>query len=206
MHPTGYRSAHRPTLSLRGCLVLQQHGWSRGSRLVDHAVEDVAGAVIGRGREERVGAVHGDRAQRAAVVAQRAVRLVRQVQVVPGQPLVLCAPQLTSDTCKQCPTSGSLQLVCLIVLGECAGALLTHDASRHPCRCMKGMQRQLPPSELARPGTVRCYSSALCMRSPNSNASSSGTRPDCGHTTGHTCSTAAPLQPAGAGRAPRCRQ
>lgn len=63
--------------------------WRAVARLVDHAMEHVDSAVVGGGREQRVAAVHGNGSQRARMVAQRAVRLVRQVHVKPRQPFVL---------------------------------------------------------------------------------------------------------------------
>ena len=51
---------------------------------VDHAVEDVGGAIVGGRGKEGVGTVEGGAAHRELVVAQRAVGLGGQVQVVPA--------------------------------------------------------------------------------------------------------------------------
>lgn len=52
--------------------------------LVDHAVAHDEVAVVAGGREQRVAAVEGQRAHRAAVQPQRLVRPRRQLQVEPA--------------------------------------------------------------------------------------------------------------------------
>mmetsp|Transcript_28549 Transcript_28549/g.72641 ORF Transcript_28549/g.72641 Transcript_28549/m.72641 type:complete len:248 (-) Transcript_28549:1756-2499(-) len=71
---------------------LERHQERVGHKIrVHHAVEHVRSAVVSGRRKQRVGAVERSAAQRGAVVPQRLVRLVRQVQVVPGEPLVVRA-------------------------------------------------------------------------------------------------------------------
>jgi len=59
------------------------------AHLVDHAVEDVDGSIVGGRRKQGVAPVECHTSQCLLVISQSPVRFGGQVQIKPGQPVVL---------------------------------------------------------------------------------------------------------------------